>query len=386
MHIFLNALAAGTASGLTYLRNVLPQLATKRDQRTTVAANPQVRAEFLALQGISFADLPDLSGAAQRFWFEQIRLPALLRELRVDVLISAGNFAVRKPPVPQILLSGNSLYTSSDFYRDLLARREYGLWFDTKIKAALARKSVNWADRTVAPTRAFAHELQPWTTKSVTAIHHGFDREVFFGDPTPLPASIQSRLSAAKDAVKLLYVSHYNYFRNFETLFRALPLVREKLRGNKVRLFLTCKLQRGENPGAYKTKSAASLATQLGIQEDLVELGAMPYRQLHHLYRACDVYVTPSYAETFAHPLVEAMACGLPIAASDLPVHREVCGSSALYFSKFSAQELADRVVDALAAGSCVGSGSLRFCWRDHVDKLLALAESLLHSGDAAAA
>jgi len=34
----------------------------------------------------------------------------------------------------------------------------------------------------------------------------------------------------------------------------------------------------------------------------------------------------PAYAETFAHPLVEAMASGLPVIASDLAVHREICG------------------------------------------------------------
>ena len=41
------------------------------------------------------------------------------------MLFSVGNFALRKSPVPQVLLSRNSLYTSIDFLRDVRRRGEY---------------------------------------------------------------------------------------------------------------------------------------------------------------------------------------------------------------------------------------------------------------------
>lgn len=382
MHIFLNALGASSASGLTYLRNVLPEFARRESIRTTVALNSRLYPEFAGLNRVSFADLPEIRGTAQRFWFEQARLPALVQKVQADILISAGNFALRNSPVPQILLSGNSLYISSDFNHDLLLRHEYRMWVDTRIKAALAKRSVHWADSTVAPTQAFADELLRWTGKTVIPIHHGFDSQAFFSDDAALPPDILSKLESAGKDLKLLYVSHYNYFRNFETLFRALPLIRKRL-GRKVRLFLTCELQEGRNPGAYRTKPALSLVHQMGIQQEVIELGAIPYRQLHHVYRSCDLYVTASYAETFAHPLVEAMACGLPVVASDLPVHREVCGNAALYFPKFSPELLADRVLKA--ANSRAGerrseAPKLKFSWSDHVDQIIGLADSLVRS------
>ena len=76
----------------------------------------------------------------------------------------------------------------------------------------------------------------------------------------------------------------------------------------------------------------------------MVELGAVPYSLLHQVYRACNLYVTPAYAESFAHPLVEAMASGLPVVASDLGVHREICEDAAVYFPRFSPEELAAKV------------------------------------------
>src|SRR5262249_42151584 len=136
---------------------------------------------------------------AARFWFEQRKLPELVRQSGADVLVSTGNFALRKSPVPQILLSGNSLYTSSDFSRELLIRHEIVVLLDTFIKGFFAKKSLEWSDCTVAPTQAFADELARWTGRNAVGIHHGFDHELFFRDQSPLAEDVQQKLDAADD-------------------------------------------------------------------------------------------------------------------------------------------------------------------------------------------
>jgi glycosyltransferase involved in cell wall biosynthesis len=385
MHLFLNGLAATAGGGLTYLRNVLPNLDSRDDVRVTVALAPQLRQELSHLARISFVEIKTDAGPLRRFWSEQTLLPELVRRSGADVLVSAGNFAVRKSPVPQILLSRNSLYTSRDFYRDLRRRRQVGLWLDTRIKGNLARLSIGWADRTVAPTEAFAQELRDWTGHDVDVLHHGFDYDAFFCDTTPLPAGVQQKLNIDKAELRLLYVSHYNYYRNFETLLRALPLLRQRFSGRSVKLFLTCRLRSEDNPGNYRAQAASELVEKLGIGDSVVELGAIPYSSLHHVYRACNIYVTPAYAESFAHPLVEAMASGLPVVASDTAVHREICRDAAVYFTRFSPGELAERVSQVAGSdemlqqlSACGLARSHNFSWRKHVDALVAIAASLL--------
>ena len=382
MRLFLNGLAASAGGGLTYLRNVVPQLSVRHDVRTTVAVHPLLKRELGDRPNISFVEMEIHGGVARRFWQEQTALPQLIRRSGADVLISAGNFALWRSPVPQILLSRNSLYTSTEFFLDLRKRREYGMWLDAGLKAILAKRSVHWADRTVAPSQAFADELRRWTGRDVVMIHHGFDREAFFRDPTPLPSEIQRKLDAARGCLRLLFVSHYNYYRNFETLFRALPVLENELGGRNVKLFLTCKLRSEENPGSYRAEGASTLLKQLGITGNIVELGTVPYHMLHHVYSACDIYVTPAYAETFAHPLVEAMSSGLPVVASDLPVHREICSEAALYFSQFSAEALAGQVLQIANSDELRRDKSelgrkrcLNFSWSKHVSQLLALSE-----------
>jgi len=383
MHIFLNALGASCASGFTYVRNVLPNLSACPGVRTTVAVNRKLRRELPDSERITVHDILVPADAARRFWFEQTRLPGIIRRSGADVLISAGNFALWYSPVPQILLSGNSLYTSSDFSNDLRSRKEYLLLRENRIKSFFARLSIHWADSTVAPSRSFAEDLRKWAAKEVSSIYHGFDQEVFFADRTPLPENIRHRLDSSQDALRLLFVSHYNYYRNFETLLGAIPNLRARLR-KKIRLFLTCNLRSDDNPGSYRAERAAALVGRLGIEEEVVQLGAVPYRQLHQLYKQCDIYVSPAYAETFAHPLVEAMACGLPVVTSDLPVHREICGRAALYFQRFSAKELSAQIVRLAESpalcrelSAAARSRSRDFSWAKHVHELVTLAFEL---------
>jgi glycosyltransferase involved in cell wall biosynthesis len=387
IHLFVNALAASAGGGLTYVRNIIPQLALRKDTRATVLLDAALRRELQQSTNVSFVERENLPGAVRRAWSEQRTVGALVREHGANVLLSAGNFALRNSPVPQILLSRNSLYTSADFSADLRARGDYRMLIDTRVKGVLARWSIRTADCVVAPSQAFAEDLQQWTGKAIVAIHHGFDQEAFSKDSSPLPAAVREKLESRGDALGLLFVSHYNYYRNFETLIRALPKIKETLGGRGVRLFLTCKLSPHSNPGSYRPDSSAKLVRELGLTEDVIELDSVPYPLLHNLYRAVDIYVTPAYAESFAHPLVEAMSSGLPVVASDLPVHREVCGEAAVYFQRFSPEQLAERVCEVAAspvlAQKLSQKGQERstdFSWSTHVERILALAESLLSS------
>jgi glycosyltransferase involved in cell wall biosynthesis len=385
MHLFINSMAASAGGGLTYIRNVIPYLASTPKLRVTIAMRAELREEFRAFPAVEFVEME--IPPVRRFWYEQSTLPRLIRQCHADVLLSTGNFALRSSPVPQILLSRNSIYTSEDFYSDLRSRGEYFSWLDTHVRGWLAKRSIRWADITVAPSKAFATELCSWTGMPIRAVYHGFDYEAFTHDSNPLAPEVEEKLQQNDESLKILFVSHYNYYRNFETLIRALPLLRHLSGGRSVKLLLTCKFLAGENPGPYHPQAAEKLVRGLGVSDMVIELGTIPYHNLHQLYRRSDVYVTPAYTETFAHPLVEAMASGLPVVASDLAVHREICGDAAIYFERFSSEALARCV--AQVAGSpetssrMTASGfkrSRHFSWRRHVEEIVELLHMLIDS------
>ena len=389
IHMLVNALAASAGGGITYIRNVLPRLSSRDDVRATFVVTPALRRELSpALPGMQVVECDFPMNAAARFAYEQRSIPGLVRKYCADVVLAAGNFAIWRSPVPQILLSRNSIYTSSDYFQDLRRRGDYARWLDTKIRGRLAAASIRRAEITVAPSEAFAAELRQWVrpteASKIICIHHGFDSAAFHASP-PAPPELSGQLANPSGALRLLFVSNYNYYRNFETLLRALPLIQGKIPSRRVELVLTCKLGEGQNPGSYRARDAAALRDHLNLGSALVELGAVPYTLLHHVYRSSDIYVTPAYTETFAHPLVEAMSSGLPVVASDLAVHREICGDAATYFERFSSTALAAAVVDLQVdknrCSTISQAGLTRsrdFSWDRHVADLLALARRIV--------
>ena len=82
--------------------------------------------------------------------------------------------------------------------------------------------------------------------------------------------------------------------------------------------------------GGALTVAQRDLAGRAGIDGRLVELGHLEPPLLARVYAACDVLAQPSRSEGFGVPVVEAMACGLPVVCSDGGALPEVAGYAAV--------------------------------------------------------
>lgn len=67
-----------------------------------------------------------------------------------------------------------------------------------------------------------------------------------------------------------------------------------------------------------------NLAKSLGVEDDVVFFGTIPNAQVAKALQSFDVFVNCSIKESFGVAIVEAMACGLPVVATDTAGFREV--------------------------------------------------------------
>lgn len=82
--------------------------------------------------------------------------------------------------------------------------------------------------------------------------------------------------------------------------------------------------------------------------ENIRFLGRVSDDELLSLYNQAECLIFPSVYEGFGLPLLEAMACGCPVLASDIPVFKEVCGDAAIYFNPYDSKNIHDTIIQYL--------------------------------------
>lgn len=392
--VLLNALAASAGHGITYMRNILPRLASYRGKhKFTVLVPKAFHNEYGSLTGknLQMATTSFNGNIFARLLWEQTVIRNFIKSQEIDILVSLGNFGLIRSPVPQILSSNNDLYFSETFENDLKRRKEYSKLSVHRLKCKLARLSIKHADINVTPSNAFTEHIRSFDDLRncrFEVLNYGFDPRGFTHNSNPPDRSIFEKLKTSSNCYRLLYVSHYNYFRNFETLIRALPIIKDRIaseEGKDVQLVLTTDIKGGAVYGGYDASSASELIDKMGVRDSIAMLGPIPYEKVHHLYRLCDLSIRPSYCESFGNPLLEAMAMGVANVVADMDVHKEVCGDSALYFNTFDKRSLARQCVRLLMDKDlrCIlvkrGLGRYKqFSWDVHVEKLVGLVDALI--------
>jgi glycosyltransferase involved in cell wall biosynthesis len=155
----------------------------------------------------------------------------------------------------------------------------------------------------------------------ITVVHNGVHPAC---SPVPDPAAdaAVSQLLPAKAAGTfwLLHVGSTIPRKRLDVLLRVFAAVRaESPQARLVRV------------GGPFTDAQLQLVRDLNIEDSIHVLSGLTPSVLAAVYRRTDLLLQTSDSEGFGLPVVEALACGCPVVASDIPVLREVGGSAAAY-------------------------------------------------------
>jgi glycosyltransferase involved in cell wall biosynthesis len=147
-------------------------------------------------------------------------------------------------------------------------------------------------------------------------------RPEFAEEPDAAAAAVVEKwLGSSPAVINLLHVGSTIPRKRIDVLLEIFARVRTEI-GPGARLLRVG----GEFTAAQKTQ-----CRQLGLQSEIVELPFLSPRELAAVYRRADLVLVPSEAEGFGLPVIEALACGTPVLASDLAVLTEVGGAAATY-------------------------------------------------------
>lgn len=81
---------------------------------------------------------------------------------------------------------------------------------------------------------------------------------------------------------------------------------------------------------------------KLGLWDQVLFTGQVPQEMMPPLVNGAELLAFPSIYEGFGLPALEAMACGIPVLASNIPALKEVVGGAGLLVNPNSIEEIAD--------------------------------------------
>ncbi|GAA4675064.1 MSMEG_0565 family glycosyltransferase [Pseudonocardia yuanmonensis] len=185
--------------------------------------------------------------------------------------------------------------------------------FTTPILVDCQRRAITEPDRVLVVSDQWRGILARDFGVGTTIVPNGVDRHRF-ADPVPVPRPADGRFL-------LLAVGGIEPRKGMVHAFRALARLRRE------GLDPVLAVVGGHSFQDFAPYRAAALAELpgLGLElgRDVVELGTLTDAELAGWYAAADALCYPSTAEGFGLVAIEAMALGLPVVASDLPVFRE---------------------------------------------------------------
>jgi len=137
----------------------------------------------------------------------------------------------------------------------------------------------------------------------------------------------------------ILHVGAYRPVKNGPGLIKAFAKLKQW--GMEHKLVLIGK-------PAQKFDEVSKLIDEFSLQEDVIMTGFTKYEDLPKLYNAADLFVLPSFKESFPHVLVEALACGCPIVASNISCMLEIAGEAGLFINPYDVDSLVEAMCKVL--------------------------------------
>ena len=230
----------------------------------------------------------------------------------------------------------------------------------------LTRLALRFASAVVAVSQATTRDLEALGARRVVVIPNSIDVNIFRpveGQRQPVIVTVCNMDRAACD------------LKGLPDILRAFASVQKIHPAYTLRVI-------GAHASGYG--AMLNLARELGIESSVDFCGSVPNQDMGAHYAGASLFVSATRYETFGVAIAEAMSCGLPVVATDLPAIREVAGDAAVLVAGNMPEDYAGAMLrileDSSLAEHLSQTGRARICTHFHPDQRVGQMGALLSS------
>lgn len=210
----------------------------------------------------------------------------------------------------------------------------------------------------------------------IQVIYNGYNRDLFKHiDDTQKIGAVLRKYGISRPY--LFYVGRIEKKKNIPALIEAFSIFKQKNRHLEHKLVLTGNASFGYDETKY-------MIEEFGLESEVIMTGWAEEYDLPYLYSGAEAFVFPSIYEGFGIPLLQAMACRIPIACSDATSIPEIVGGNAVFFNPHHTQSIAHALQEVIEntglRNRIVQGGSDRvkaFGWHKCAQETLELFKSI---------
>jgi glycosyltransferase involved in cell wall biosynthesis len=361
------------ASGIgRYTKEILKQIFYFQDDlQFTLAGEPFIISSYLE-------EYPDLKKAVKKIVNFNTPIYSAIEHLYGSLLLQKyiGNNLVFHFPHYDVpwMLPKNSVVT----IHDLIHFRFPNYYNRTKVKLAhfVLENALKKACKIIVISRSTANDLEkmfPFVELrgKTHLIYNGVSS--FF---EPQPAHKVGLFKKIKGLDNyLLFVGNRKPHKNLDRLLKAYKEVKKEF--GDLQLVVAGKIF-GQEDELTQLKKKTNL-------HDIVEIEEVTDQDLLYLYCGAKALVLPSLYEGFGLPLVEAMACGTPVVASNVASLPEVVGDAGVYVNPYDVEDitrgiykiLSDENLRVYLQDKCLLRSKL-FTWKKTAQETLSVYQEVL--------
>jgi len=204
------------------------------------------------------------------------------------------------------------------------------LYWSTAFALKHARKIITVSHFTRQEILDFYPRTKP---EKIAVVHNGYPDDLYrvLDKPEKIRA-VQEKYELK--APYFLYVGRLEKKKNTANLIEAFAILRENYPDIKDKLVLIGDASYGYDEVKYTIE-------EFNLASEVKMTGWAEEADLPYIFNGADAFIFPSRHEGFGLPVIQALACGLPTAVSDLPVFREIAADAVLYFDQNDKRSIA---------------------------------------------
>lgn len=320
----------------------------------------------------------ELEGGFYPSW-EQIALPKAARNHGCQILHCTSNTAPVFTSIPLVVTLHDIIYMESSYLKILTGSgtgyQRFGNAYRRLVVPGIISKSRKIITVSEFERNRIAKFFEIENDARLTAVYNGVSERF-------RPVKDQDELKRVKEKYQL--PDHFFFF-----LGNTDP--KKNTRGTLKAFSDFLKLKAGDFKLVmldYDMKELEKIADEIGdhqLIERIILTGYVVNTDLPAIYSQSTIFLYPSLRESFGLPMLEAMACGVPVITSDTSSMPEVAGDAAFIINPFKPEEITSAmnslVEDTALRSEMINKGfkqAARFSWKSMAENVLEIYREVI--------